>query len=383
MTPPAVSLLSHKTYDPEATLEAVRKVLAPLGGMERFVKPGMTVLLKPNLVAGQPPEKAVNTHPAVARAAALLAKEAGAAKILIGDSPGYGSAKSVMKTCGLAEMAEEAGAEMIEFTSAASVDEDRQFVRLELAKELFDADLVVNLPKMKTHGQMLMTLAVKNMFGASVGTRKLQWHYRAGRDRMVFARALNEIAEAATPALTIMDAVVGMDGTGPTSGRARPAGFVAASDNMWSLDAVVMDILGVDRRELFTLAEKASRDPGAWQTPSLAGDAPETLRPEDWRFPELSTLQMHGGTIEKYLPFLGRWLRGKVTPLPVANELCVGCGYCVKICPGKAMRLENRKVVVNDRDCIRCYCCHELCPSHGLRIQGVGLVHWLFSLGRR
>lgn len=378
---PAVSLAAHAHYDPDATVDAVRRVLAPLGGMERFVRPGATVVLKPNLVFGRAPEKAINSHPAVVRAAAILAKEAGAGKIRMGDSPGYGSARAAMKACGLEAVAEEVGIEMIEFTPVERTDGERRFIRLELAKELLEADVVINLPKMKTHGQMLMSLAVKNMFGAVPGARKFQWHYRAGRDRALFARVINEIAEAVTPQLSLMDAVVGMDELGPSAGRARPVGFLAASDNPWSLDAVVMDILGVDRRELFILAEKSARRPGGWERPDLFGPSPESLRPDDWRLPALVTLQMHGGRVEKYLPFLARWLRGRVSPLPAANERCTGCGYCVSICPAKAMRLEEGrnggKVVVKDADCIRCYCCHELCPSQGLRLKGSLIVRLL------
>ncbi len=382
MTAPAVSLLSHAHYDPDATLDRVRRLLAPLGGMERFVRPGARVVLKPNLVFGRSPDRAINTHPAVVRAAALLAKEAGAGSVAMGDSPGYGSARAAMKACGLAAVAEEAGIEMIEFTPREHVDEDRRFLRLELAAELLEADAVINLPKMKTHGQMLMTLAVKNMFGAVPGARKFQWHYRAGRDRMLFARVLNEVAEAVTPALSILDAVVGMDGTGPSAGRARPVGFLAASGNPWSLDAVVTDILGIDRGDVFTLAEKRVRDAGAWERPLVLGDAPEGLRPEDWRLPRLRTLQMHGGAVEKYFPSLGRWLRGRVSPPPAANALCSGCGYCVSICPAKAMRVEGGKVRIDDGACIRCYCCHELCQTHGLSFRPGGVFARLLGLNR-
>ena len=380
MTRPQVSLLRHDVYEPDSTVEAVRRLLVPLGGMERFVSSGARVLLKPNLVYGRHPDKAVNTHPSIVRAAAVLAREAGASWIGIGDSPGYGSALSAAKGCGLKVVADELGAEIVEFTPYVDVSNKRAFARLELAAEIRDADVVVNLPKMKTHSQMLMTLAVKNMFGAVPGPRKFQWHYRAGRDWQFFARAINEIATTARPHLNILDAVEGMDGAGPTSGRARAVGFLAAGDDPWALDAAVMDVLGRPRTDLYVLAAAERHGPREWLDAELFGDAPETLCPADWRYPETQTLQMHGGFVERRLPWLSKWLRARLSPCPVPNRNCIACGYCVEICPAKAMRLDGGSVVIDDAACIRCYCCHELCQYDGMNMPGPGLLGRLLGL---
>ena len=380
MTRPGVSLLSQRNYDPDAVLARLRELLRPLGGMEHFVPKGARVILKPNLVYGRHADKAINTHPSVVRAAALLAREAGAGWLGLGDSPGFGSAASAARASGLLPVAEETGAELVEFTPVPDTDEKRSFVRLELAKELLEADVIINLAKMKTHGQMLMTLAVKNMFGAVPGARKFQWHYRAGRDRMLFARVINEIARRVRPDLNILDAVVGMDGMGPTAGRARPVGFLAASPDAWALDATVMDLLGVRREELFTLADAFKDGHTDWCEPTLYGDPPDILRPDDWRIPQLRTLQMHGKTIEKYLPGLAAWLRRKITPVPKAGAACTGCGYCAEICPAKAMHIRNGKVSIDEATCIRCYCCHELCQQHGLDMEAGGFIARLLGI---
>ncbi|MCL2001511.1 MAG: DUF362 domain-containing protein, partial [Planctomycetes bacterium] len=367
-------------YHPGGVLDAVRRLLAPLGGMKRFVSSGSRVLLKPNLVLGKPTARAVNTHPEIVRAAAVLAFEAGAARVAVGDSPGYGTAGSAARACGLAAVTAELGLELIEFTPAEKISRDRAFPRLELAREMLAAEVVINLPKMKTHSQMLMTLAVKNLFGAVPGARKLQWHYRAGRDRLLFARALNEIALAVRPALSILDAVVGMDGRGPTAGRARPVGFLAAGADPWAVDAAVMDVLGVERTLLFTLAAASEYGPRGWEGVRILGAAPESLRPADWTIPELETLQMHGGIVERHLPRLAAWLRSRISPKPIPGPKCVVCGRCVEICPAKAMRLDHRKVAINDSDCVRCYCCHELCPYEGMNIVSGGLLARLLGL---
>ncbi|MDR1745329.1 MAG: DUF362 domain-containing protein [Planctomycetota bacterium] len=374
MSRPRVSLLSHDNYDREQTLARVRDLLRPLGGMERFVSPGSRVLLKPNLVFGRDAGRAINTHPAILRAAAILAREAGAAWIGVGDSPGYGTARAAAKACGLLSVAEEEGLEMVEFTPVEDVDPGRSFMRLELAREVLEADAVINLPKMKTHGQMLMTLAVKNMFGAVPGARKLQWHYRAGRDRLLFARAINEIAVRTRPRLNILDAVVGMDELGPTAGRVRPVGFLGASDDPWALDAAVMDVLGLEPELLFTLADARVHGPSAWRDCERFGDDPESLRPRDWRIPALRTLQMHGGFIEKHIPWLAKRLRRIVSPRPVPKASCIACGHCVDICPAKAMRIDNGRLLIDEAQCIRCFCCHELCQHDGMNVTGGGLL---------
>ncbi|MDR1519796.1 MAG: DUF362 domain-containing protein [Planctomycetota bacterium] len=378
---PRVSLLACGDYRPDTVLPAMRRLLAPLGGMEAFIPRGGRVVLKPNLVMGRPPERAVNTHPEIVRAAARLALEAGAGRVAIGDSPGVGSASSAARAAGYAAAAEEMGLEIIEFTPVGIATPELPFPRLEAARELLEADAVVNLPKLKTHSQMLLTLAVKNLFGGVPGARKLQWHYRAGRDRPLFARVVNAAAARIRPALSILDAVIGMDGAGPTAGRARPAGFLAAGTDPWAVDAAVMDVLGLEREKLFTLAAAIGHGPREWLDLRLAGPNPADLRPPDWDIPELRTLQMHGGFVERRLPFLARRLRSGIAPAPLPNALCNGCGHCRDICPAKAIRLAGGRPAVVDLDCIRCYCCHELCPLGGMDIRPAGLLARLLGLG--
>ena len=377
---PLVSLLGHADYDPENLGAAVRRLLEPLGGMRSFMPPGARAIIKPNLVLGYPPERAVNTHPALVRAVAAEMLEAGAESVSLGDSPGFGGAAAAARKAGLTRVADELGLKIIEFTPMEVETPELPFPRLELARELLEADAVVNLPKLKTHAQMFMTLAVKNLFGAVPGARKLQWHYRAGRDRRLFARVLNAVAERARPALSILDGVVGMDGMGPTAGRARPVGLLAASADPWALDAAVMDVLGLERERLFTLAEAAERGPREWLRLRLAGPTPESLRPAGWKPPELRTLQMHGGFVERRLPFLARRLRAGVSPRPAPNSLCVGCSRCREICPVGAITMAENRPIIDDGACIRCYCCHELCPRQGMNIAPPGLIARLLGL---
>ena len=380
---PLVSLKQQKNYNQPELEQAVFHLLQPLGGMNAFVSPGATVVLKPNLVMGYAPDKAVNTHPGIVRAVAKAVKKSGAGKILVGDSPGMGSARAAAKTCGILAVCEELGLELIEFTPQESFDPTRVFPKLNIARELLEAEVIINLPKLKTHGQMLMTMAVKNMFGAVVGAEKLQWHYRAGRDRLLFARAINEIALAVKPQLSIMDAITGMDGAGPTAGKPNHLGILAASGDPFSLDAIMLDILGIPREELFTLQAAKQQGVTGWETAKAVGGEISQFQPKNWHVPELVTLQMHGNWLEKHLPAVGRYLRSQLTPRPKLKAGCVRCGHCVNICPAKAMQMTGKGVMINHDLCIRCYCCHELCPHDGMDLQAVGLLGRLLGLRKK
>ncbi len=227
---PAVSLQALADYCPAAVAPALDALLAPLGGMAAFVHPGQKVLLKPNMLAGKAPEKAVTTHPEILRAVIRAARAAGGI-VSVGDSPGVGSPEQVARRCGLLSVIEEEGARFAPFAESVRVRVGSgTFHELELARDILDADVVINLPKLKTHQMMGLTCGVKNLFGAVVGMRKVRLHLQAGTDKAFFALMLLELAEHIAPALTIVDAVVAHGGgrprqrrTGARSGRFSPA----------------------------------------------------------------------------------------------------------------------------------------------------------------
>ncbi len=379
-----VSLVRQADYSSDTLRVSLLRLLEPLGGMGAFVKPGDRVMLKPNLVMGFAPDRAATTHPAVVLEVGRLVREAGGI-VSIGDSPGLGSAAGVAEKCGVAAAARELGAAIVEFTPAEVHVGKGTFRHLILAQELLDADVIINLPKLKTHCQMLMTMAVKNMFGAVVGARKFQWHYRASRDKLLFATMLYEICMSVRPHLNIVDAVVAMDGNGPTSGQPSQTGFLAAGTDPCGVDAVLMDAVGIAREKLFTLQAARAAGDREWEHAGVVGEEPAALRPERWNLAQTQSLGMHGPEFLKRIPWLDAWLRNQVTALPeVDPALCVGCGECVRICPARAMREEKgrgenrRSRIIIDRDaCIRCYCCHELCPQHAIILRKRLFARWL------
>ncbi len=188
-----VSLQRLKTYNSTETLVALEKLLQSLGGMPAFVKPGQKVLIKPNLLAGKTPDKAVTTHPEIVRAVIKLAQKAGG-EVSLGDSPGIGSPKNVARKSGILAVVEETGCRFAPFETSVTIrPTGGTFHQFEVAQEILDADVVINLPKLKTHQMMGLTCGIKNMFGAVVGLRKPRLHLQAGTDKAFFALMLLEL----------------------------------------------------------------------------------------------------------------------------------------------------------------------------------------------
>ncbi|MGD9034669.1 MAG: DUF362 domain-containing protein, partial [Desulfobacteraceae bacterium] len=189
-----VSLVQCESYAPETIEAAVRGAVDLLGGIKKFVRPGDQVLLKPNLLSARPPERRITTDPQMVLAVARLVREAGG-EPFIGDSPALEPLRRVAVKTGMAEIANQLGIKLVPFTQPIRVatPEGSLFKKLEIAPEAMDADVVINLPKLKTHSQMLLTLGVKNLFGTVVAQRKAEWHYMAGVDRDTFASLLLDI----------------------------------------------------------------------------------------------------------------------------------------------------------------------------------------------
>ena len=365
--PGAVAIVGCASYDRAEVEDAVVRAIELLGGGERFFPAGSNVLLKPNLLSPRPRETCVATDPEVVRAVALAAgKLAGA--VSYGDSPGIGSATRVARAAGYSTVMSAGhdegarAAELVEFTEPTPVPGIR-FPKVEIAREVAEAGVVVNIAKAKTHGQMGMTLALKNLFGCVVGTRKAAWHMRAGHDREHFARMLVEVAAASRARLHVLDAVVGMEGNGPGSGSPRPLGFIMASSDAAALDRVACDILGVPSRAVPVI--EAARRLGFGETDSaridLVGDDPAQFGVRDFK------PATHAG-LHRVLPLpraAFRLLRKLLTSRPEFDRAkCRECRLCVEACPAKCLRLRAGGPVVDRERCIECFCCQEACP-HG------------------
>ncbi|BAY45312.1 hypothetical protein SAMD00079811_29150 [Scytonema sp. HK-05] len=283
---PSVSLIRATSYEQEALRESLETLLEPLGGMAAFVKPGNRVLLKPNLLTGARPGKECTTRPELVYAIAQMVMQAGG-KPFLGDSPAFGSAKGVAVANGYLPILEELNLPIIEFHGQRYETVNEGFNHLLLCKEAMEADMVINLPKVKSHAQLVLTLGVKNLFGCVPGKMKAWWHMEAGKDANRFGEMLVETARAIDPDLTITDGIIGHEGNGPSGGEPRPLGVLAASSDVFALDRAMVEILNVPPEQVPTVA--ASMRLGlvgeldAIHFPHLH---PDLLKIDDWRLPD-------------------------------------------------------------------------------------------------
>jgi ferredoxin len=251
---------------------------------------------------------------------------------------------------------------------------------------MVEADVLINLPKVKSHGQMVLTSAVKNSFGAVIGLEKAQWHMRSGRNPVDFAELLLHIHHAVSPALHIVDGIIGMEGNGPGSGTPRKLGLVLASTNAHALDFILCKILGIDPDSVFTLwaAKQLGILPQEGQI-SLMGETLEEVRlAKPWQLARPMRANIIGG-LKIMAPLFERLLT--LTPR-IHKATCTACGECVALCAPNAMSMQHGKSpgnaeVMIDRDkCISCLCCQELCPAGAITVK-TGWLAQLLGLGTR
>lgn len=357
-----VAIKRCEDYAEEKVYAAVKAAVELLGGVSGFVAEDDLILLKPNLLAGRPPEAAVTTHPSVVRAAIRLVREAGGTPI-VGDSPGIGNARRIAGKCGILEVCESLGVPFVDLKTLTIAEnpDGHTFKRLEVAKEAVEVDGIINLPKLKTHAQMVVTLGVKNLFGCVPGKLKPQWHLSAGVQSSHFAGMLLDLYGFLNPRLTIMDGIVGMEGNGPGSGDPRKIGVVLASPDAVAMDTVIAGIVGVKSNDIPILREAQRRGlPGSKPgNISVLGESIDAVRVKGFKLPPVS-----GTNFASRFPyFIDKRLRKALTARPhIKGTDCTLCSVCVEVCPAEVMTRTERINIDYDR-CIRCYCCQEMCPE--------------------
>lgn len=366
----AIKYCPEYTADVENTLRAG---VDELGGMAKFIKSGQRVLLKVNLLMKKRPEDAVTTHPNVVEAAVRLVQEVGGIPI-IGDSPGGPYTMAALNTIytrsGLRDVAERTGAILNENLEQIVVShpEGRITKSLTITKSVTDADVVITLSKLKTHGMMTFTGAVKILFGVIPGLQKAEYHFKMS-DTKAFAHLLVDIATFVKPSLSIMDGIVGMEGAGPSAGKPRDIGALLVSEDPFALDVVATNLIGLKPEKVSTIM--AAREQGfvsRMEEIELKGDDRTLWRIQDFEVPKavgvnfLDSAPMPQG--------VRRFLMDRVRPRPQFNhELCKGCKDCVNNCPSQALVLNDKlRPIVDLNACIRCFCCQELCPQQAVDI---------------
>jgi uncharacterized protein (DUF362 family)/Pyruvate/2-oxoacid:ferredoxin oxidoreductase delta subunit len=347
-------IIRNATYQSDFLRPLIFEMMETMGGKE--IRKGSRVLIKPNLLSPALPHQAVLTHFSVIRAVVEYCNERGA-RPLVADSPAIGSFDRLLRMSGICEALQGLDCECRPFEHSVRVDIGEPFGAIEIAEDAVRADFILNLPKFKTHSQMLLTLAVKNLFGCVIGFRKPEWHMRAGVDRQAFARLIALIGRNLRPAVNILDGILAMEGQGPgTGGVPRELGIVVAGRDPFAVDRAVCRMVGLDPEELPVL--KAAREMG-FPAPEAEIDGFLPAIP-DFRLPHLTSL-IYGPK------FLHGFIRRQVLQRPICDlAACRMCGECWKICPAGAITPEEKPLSFNYDRCIRCYCCIEVCPFAAL-----------------
>ncbi len=351
-----VSLVRCADYDSRKIQAAVDQAIGLLGGIERIVGRGQKVLLKPNLIKAASPEEAVTTHPEFIRAVIRCVRRQ-TDQIYIGDSPaGLTAAEYVYEQCGINRLCREEGTTPVKF--------DRIIKKKGLPfSALMEEMVCISLPKFKTHNLTTLTGAVKNVFGLIPGLAKVQCHQQAPNFRR-FGERLVDIYESAAVQLHILDAVMAMEGDGPTHGAPRRLGLVAAGINGAALDSVMCKVIGLDPAKVVFLREATARKLClAPEKIEILGETVQAVKVNDFRLPRISPLFR--------LPnFLSRFfLRLVPLAMKIDSRVCTNCGMCRRICPQQAVFERNGKMMVDSRRCILCFCCSEACPENAMRLR--------------
>ena len=361
-----VGLVKCNTYDPSELDAAVAEAMSRSGGID--VK-GKKLLLKPNILQDADPAKAISTHPEFVRAVIKYMKKEGASDIYVGDSPGFQKPGYSGKKSGIRQVTEDTGSIWVDFTigkTTIKTETGKLQKEFKVTSIVDEVDMVISLPKMKTHQLMYFTGAVKNLFGLIPGLGKSTYHVTYP-NRHNFGEMLLDLLEAVKPSYSIMDAVIGMEGPGPGNGYPKPVKIILASPNAVALDTIASSIIGYDPMLIPTNKLAHKRDLGIKHLSdiSVEGLKVEDVKIEDFRLIKSKTFQnllfdlFHFRIFEKF--------QQKMKPKPYfIEEKCIKCGECIKICASNANWFEEgpngKFVAVDYNKCIRCYCCHEICP---------------------
>ncbi len=355
-----VIIKAVRGYEDQAAVDAAVEQIFAASEVGDRVGSQTRVALKLNLLMRAAPEEAVTTHPAVVRAVIAALQKRGVRDIVLCDCPSGPFSES--RLAGIYA----GGGVRLNFDMACRPVRDYNLLQCAL-----DADVRIGVGKVKTHAMAGMTGAVKNWFGMIPGLEKAQQHMRLPR-REDFGGMLCDLYDAVAPDFNILDGIVGMEGDGPSGGRPRAYGFLAAGENGYHVDRAVCHCLGLRPEAALSVASSIARGKAPLDASALAveGDRAVFEHPiTDLLLPRSADIGL-SGNLPKLLQPAGRWAFAHMAPRPVIRARdCVGCGRCREICPQQTIRIQNKKAVIDRAKCIRCFCCHEVCPQRAIDIH--------------
>jgi uncharacterized protein (DUF362 family)/Pyruvate/2-oxoacid:ferredoxin oxidoreductase delta subunit len=375
-----VAIVRCETYDNDKVLEAIRAGLSILGGISDFVIPGERIVLKPNVLIGTSPDNGVTTHTSVFKAIAVLLQEA-RADIYYGDSPAFGKCEPNMRRAGLKSIGDELGLKLADFDSGREVSHKNSLLvkKFVIANGVLDSNGLVSLPRLKTHGFMRFTGAIKNQFGCIPGLQKSQYHVKLP-DPYDFARMLVDLNTLIRPRLYILDGITAMAGNGPRSGKSRQLNVLILSSDPVAMDATACRIINLNPEVVPTnqAGEEAGLGTCHFENIDLVGEAIDSFFDPSFEVDRTIPAHTSGGRLTTFL-------KNRISQKPVINKAsCDLCGICVKMCPIQPKAVDWYR---GDRShpprhnydlCIRCFCCQETCPTGAILIE-TPLVGRLYS----
>lgn len=371
-----ISTVKVENYDKGALVAAIGRHFDALGLWDDL-RPGMRVILKPNLLIKRAPETATTTHPLMVESVAQVLQERGIADIILADSPGGPYSKSnlegIYNTTGMTAAAKNAGIKLNLDTGWKELHSEAAALcrSFNILNPVADADFVINLPKLKTHAMTTLSGGVKNLFGCVPGLQKPEFHFRFPA-KPDFSQMLVDLALLVKPDVTLVDAVLSMEGDGPSGGEPRHTGLTFAARNVFALELAMCQFIGLPPDEVYTVVHSINRGlcpADASGIHWLCDGEPDALT--DYRMPKSKSVSF-SGHVPAPLQRPVAWVEGKFSPRPVVmDKECIGCGKCAESCAPKAMTMGNRKARLDMSKCIRCYCCHEMCPVKAIRIRRV------------
>lgn len=376
-----VAIVACRNYDEQAVINSVREGISLLGGTGRFASPGESLLIKPNLLAADSPEKAVTTHPLVFKGVARLFG-LNNNRLSYGDSPGIGAPNRVAKKAGIQSVADELDIPLGDFKNGRRVSHPRGLIarQMTLARGALDADGIISISKMKTHALTAITGAVKNTFGCVPGFLKEEYHLKM-KDITQFSKVLVDVNLFLKPRLYIMDGIAAMEGNGPRSGEVRKMGVLLFSSDPVALDAVFCRL--IDLNPLYVpfmeIARRAGLGTHRTDEIELLGDDPGKLIQGDFKIRRRPVRKL------VFFQNLPSFLKNQILSRPVMDRnRCTNCGSCVRQCPvpEKAVNWipgkKSEKPHYDYRKCIRCFCCQEICPEKAISVTTPFLGKMIF-----
>ncbi len=365
-----IALLKCTEYDVDQIEMKLREGFGLLGGsafLRKLIPENSSVLLKPNFLSVVEKGSPVITHYAVFEAVVRIIKEY-SSDISFGDSPGSEDTRKAAEKSGLMEVAKKYGVKFVDFNDVVHVELQNplMYKYWDIARAPFEADVVITLPKLKTHMMMYYTGAVKNQFGCVAGPKKAEWHTKIPNP-IDFSKMLLDLNTVVKTSFAILDGIVAMEGNGPRNGTPKQMNTIIMGQSLTAVDSAAVRLIGYDN-VLAVPFLKAAHDT-KWGTVlpeeiEILGEKLESLKSRDFK------LSRNAKLVNTLSPKLNNFISSLAAPDPVVNpEKCIGCKKCDEVCPERSKVISfvkrNGKTIPKwkYKNCIRCFCCQELCPK--------------------